>query len=158
MSDQAVFGIRIVGNNQTDKGARAAERRLGQVPRRVGDANRRYERESVASMRRVSRSTLRTFGEVERAGAQLLGGRAIASGAVSRLGGLTQAAGGRGRAGRSDGRRRPAVRRAWHPRRRGRRNHRDPRSRRLRRVQAGRRLGEGSGVDRAHGVHHWRGH
>lgn len=93
MSDQAVFGIRIVGNNQTDKGARAAERRLGQVPRRVGDANRRYERESVASMRRVSRSTLRTFGEVERAGAQLLGGRAIASGAVSRLGGLTQAAG-----------------------------------------------------------------
>lgn len=92
MADQATFGIAIVGRNRTDAGARAAERRLGKIPKTVGDANRKWERESVGAMRRHTRSILRTFGEVEQAGSRIFGGRSITSGVTARLGGITQAA------------------------------------------------------------------
>ena len=91
MSD-ATYGIEIVGNNRTEQGARGAERRLGQIPRHVSQVSRRFERESAASLRRNARSSIRTFGEVERAGARIFGGSSIASGITSRLGGVTAGA------------------------------------------------------------------
>jgi hypothetical protein len=64
MSD-ATYGIDIVGHDRTAKGAKSAEKRLAAIPKRAGAAGQRYAQESERSLRRHTRSIVRTFSEVE---------------------------------------------------------------------------------------------
>ena len=91
MSTQASYGIAITGSDQTGKAAKSAERRLGAIPKHAGIANRRYAEEGERSLRRHSRAILRTFGDVEQAGARIFGGRSITSGIAGRLGAVRAA-------------------------------------------------------------------
>jgi hypothetical protein len=91
MSD-ATYGIDIVGHDRTAKGAKSAEKRLAAIPKRAGAAGQRYAQESERSLRRHTRSIVRTFSEVEQAGARVFGGRSITSGISGRLGGISAAA------------------------------------------------------------------
>ncbi len=88
----ASFGIAITGSDKTAAAAKSAERRLSQIPKKAGAANRRFAEDGDRTLRRHSRSIIRTFRETEQAGARLFGGRSITSGIASRLGGIGQAA------------------------------------------------------------------
>lgn len=88
----ASYGIAITADDRTDKGARSAERRIGRVSRTASAVNRRALTEDERRFGRHARSVVRTFGEVERAGAQIFGGRSITSGIAGRLGAVRAAA------------------------------------------------------------------
>ncbi|KQN00571.1 cell wall hydrolase [Sphingomonas sp. Leaf25] len=88
----ASYGIAITGSDRTAAAAKSAERRLSQIPKRAGAANRRFAEDGDRTLRRHSRSIIRTFRDVEQAGARVFGGRSITSGISSRLGGVGAAA------------------------------------------------------------------
>lgn len=88
----ASYGIAITADDRTDKGARSAERRIGRVSRTASAVNRRALTEDERRFGRHARSVVRTFGEVERAGAQIFGGRSITGGIAGRLGAVRAAA------------------------------------------------------------------
>jgi|GEM_PF-2491816 len=88
----ASYGIAITGSDRTAAAAKSAERRLSQIPKTAGAANRRFAEDGDRTLRRHSRSIIRTFRETEQAGARLFGGRSITSGIASRLGGVGAAA------------------------------------------------------------------
>lgn len=92
MTDVAKLNVAITSSDQTDKGAKSAEKRLGKVPKTVGNLNRKAAEETEKSVGKSSSRMVRTFGEVEKAAARVFGGRSVTSGITSRLGGITQAA------------------------------------------------------------------
>lgn len=91
MSDQASFGIRITANDQTARGAKAAEKRLGAIPKHTSAVNRRQAEADERNARRSSRGILRTFGQVEQATARAFGGRSVTAGVAERLGAIRAA-------------------------------------------------------------------
>lgn len=90
MSD-ATFGIDIVGNNRVERGARAAEQRLGRISRAAGRSERRHAADNDRFQRQQARSTIRRFSEVEQATARAFGGRSLTAGLATRLGALRTA-------------------------------------------------------------------
>lgn len=84
-TDVGTFGIGITARNQTEKGAREAEKRLGQIPRKSGAAIDRAARLSERSFVRSSRSILGSIGKIEQATARALGSRSLTSGLAGRL-------------------------------------------------------------------------
>lgn len=91
MSNPA-FGVDIVANDRTARGARSAERRLGTIPRHVSAVTRNQDRAMREGLGRSSRSALRTLGRVEQASARVFGGRSLTSGFSTRLGAVGEAA------------------------------------------------------------------
>jgi hypothetical protein len=92
MSDPgAVYPIQITADDKTARGAKAAEKRLGQIPKHVSAVNRRWAAEADRSTMRATRGVLRTFAQVEQAGARAFGGRSMTSGLTSRVGALREA-------------------------------------------------------------------
>lgn len=92
MTNQATFGIAIVADDKTAKGAKSAEKRLGQIPKHYGVINRKAIEEGEKAAGRSGRSILGTFTKVEQAGAKFFGGRSITTGLTSRLGAVREAA------------------------------------------------------------------
>lgn len=92
MTDVAKLNVAITSSDNTDKGAKSAEKRLGKVEKTVGNLNRKSSEETEKSVGRSGRRMVRTFGEVEKAASKVFGSRGITSGITSRLGGVTQAA------------------------------------------------------------------
>lgn len=92
MTEQlANFGIGITASNQTEKGAREAEKRLERIPKRVSDTNRRAARESERGFLRSSRSIIGSLGRIEQATARALGGRSLTAGLAGRLSAVGEA-------------------------------------------------------------------
>lgn len=90
MSD-AQFGIAIVGENKVEKGAKAAEKRLGKVPEQAAKAGKKFTTEAERSVGTMSKGILRAFTGVEQAGAKAFGGRSLTSGLTSQMGALGKA-------------------------------------------------------------------
>ncbi len=90
---QPTFGIGITADDRTAKGFTSAEKRAGKTSRKIAEDGKRWARETQSSIGRTSGGMLRTFGQVEQAGARLFGGRSITSGVTSRLGAVGEAAG-----------------------------------------------------------------
>ncbi len=90
MSD-AKFGIDIVADDKTGKGAAAAEKRLGQVGKRVGKLNEQSFVGAERSVARSGKNMVSTFSQVERGAAKAFGNRSIMSGVTARMGGITEA-------------------------------------------------------------------
>ncbi|RSU46346.1 phage tail tip lysozyme [Sphingomonas sp. S-NIH.Pt15_0812] len=78
--------IDITADDKTAKGSKAAEKRLGAIPKHVSEVNRRQVAEDERRLGRSARAVGRTFGAVEQAAARALGGRSITMGLVSRIG------------------------------------------------------------------------
>lgn len=85
------FGIGITAKNQTEKGAREAEKRLGQIPKKSSAAMDRAARLSERSFVRSSRSILGSLGKIEQATAKALGTRSLTSGLAGRLSAVGEA-------------------------------------------------------------------
>ena len=77
---QATFGIDITANDKTAKGAKSAEKRVGQIPKRAGDVSK------------ASQGLLGTLGKVEEAAAKAFGGKSLTSGLTKRLSAVKEAA------------------------------------------------------------------
>ncbi len=77
---QATFGIDITANDKTAKGAKSAEKRVGQIPKRAGDVTK------------ASQGLIGTLGKVEEASARAFGGRSLTSGLTKRLSAVREAA------------------------------------------------------------------
>jgi hypothetical protein len=92
MGNQATYGIAIVADDKTAKGAKSAEKRLGQIPKHYGTVSRKALEESDKAAAKSGRGILGTFSSVERAGAKIFGGKSITSGITSRLGAVRSAA------------------------------------------------------------------
>lgn len=88
----ATFGVAITADNKTDKGAKAAEKRLGVIPKHISTVNKRYADEADRTLARSSRGILRVFGKFEQAGAKAFGGRSMTSGITSGLSTMREAA------------------------------------------------------------------
>jgi hypothetical protein len=88
----ATFGIAITADDKTAKGTKSAEKRLGQMSGRISKAGIKERADNDRMVGRSARGLLKTFGDVEKAGAKAFGGRSITSGITSRLSGITEAA------------------------------------------------------------------
>ena len=91
MTEIANVGIGITAKNQTDKGAREAEKRLGQIPKKSSAAMDRASRLSERSFTRSSRSIIGSLGKIEQATARVLGSRSLTSGLAGRLSAVGEA-------------------------------------------------------------------
>lgn len=92
MSDQAQFGIAITASDKTAAGAKSAEKRLGHIPKKVGEVTSRSLRDSEKAASKSGLGILRTFASVEKAGAKAFGSKSFGGGIVSRLGAVREAA------------------------------------------------------------------
>ena len=77
---QAQFGIAITADDRTAKGAKSAEKRIGQIPKRAGDVTKK------------SQGILGTFAKIEEASAKAFGGKSLTSGLTKRLSAVREAA------------------------------------------------------------------
>ncbi|NIJ07242.1 flagellum-specific peptidoglycan hydrolase FlgJ [Sphingomonas vulcanisoli] len=91
-ASNAKFGIAITADDQTAKGVKSAEKRLGTIPKHLSSVNKRSAKELQDTASRSSRGVLRTFGQVEQASARIFGGRSVTSGLSNRLGAVREAA------------------------------------------------------------------
>ncbi|WP_288935511.1 glucosaminidase domain-containing protein [uncultured Sphingomonas sp.] len=89
---QPKVAIDITANDRTAKGVRAAEKRLGTIPKHASAVTRNQDRAMRESLGRTGRSALRTLGQVEQASARVFGGRSVTSGFATRLGAIREAA------------------------------------------------------------------
>jgi hypothetical protein len=89
---QGRFAVAITVDDKTDKGAKSAEKRVGQIPKRAGAVNKYQAKATQDAMARSSRGMIRTIGQVEQAGARIFGGRSVTSGFASRIGAIGEAA------------------------------------------------------------------
>jgi hypothetical protein len=85
------YGLAITARDATEKGVRSAEKRIGNIPKRVATTNRETMRASERSVGRSTRNMVSSFSRVERATARVFGTRAMTTGIVSRLGGIAEA-------------------------------------------------------------------
>lgn len=85
---QPKVAIAITADDKTARGAKSAEKRLGAIPKHSSSVVRR----GLGDLSRQGRSTIRTIGAVEQAGARVFGNASITSGFASRLGGIRAAA------------------------------------------------------------------
>ena len=85
---QPKVAIAITADDKTARGAKSAEKRLGAIPKHSSSVVRR----GLGELSRQGRSTIRTIGAVEQAGARVFGNASITSGFASRLGGIRAAA------------------------------------------------------------------
>lgn len=92
MSNQAQFGVAIVAEDQTAKGVKSAEKRIGQIPKHTSAVNRRAMEEDQRRVRSSAKAIVNTFGKVEKAGAKLFGGKSVIGGLTSRMGALGEVA------------------------------------------------------------------
>lgn len=92
MTDQAQFGIAITASDKTASGAKAAEKRLGLIQKRVGEVSKKSLLESEKAAHRSGSGILKTFASVEKAGAKAFGIKSLTGGIVSRLGAVSEAA------------------------------------------------------------------
>jgi hypothetical protein len=92
MSDQPEYGIGITASDQTAKGAKSAEKRLSQIPKRVGQVSKKSLADSEKAATSSGRGILRTFASVEKSAARVFGGKAISTGIVSSLGAIGETA------------------------------------------------------------------
>lgn len=84
MSDPRI-AVAITADDKTAKGAKSAERRLGQIPKHASAANAKAAADGERRIGRHSRAIVRTFGEVEKAGAKLFGARSLTGGVAARM-------------------------------------------------------------------------
>lgn len=101
------LAIGIFADDKTEKGAKAAEKRLSQVGKRVGDHNKAIAKETERSLARSGKSVLGMMSRVEKGVASALGSKSMTSGLASRLGAVGEAgsamAGGLGEAAAAGG-------------------------------------------------------
>lgn len=89
---QAKFAVAVTADDKTAKGVKSAEKRLGAIPKHVSSVNKTEARAVQEAATRGSRGIIRTFGQVEQAGARVFGGRSVTSGFATRLGAMRDAA------------------------------------------------------------------
>jgi len=92
MSDLADLRVSITADNKVEKGAKEAEKRLGQLPKRLGDSSRRAMNDNERLVGRSTKSMLSSFAKIEQASAKAFGGRSLTAGLAGRMGAVGEAA------------------------------------------------------------------
>ncbi|WP_337137680.1 phage tail tip lysozyme [Sphingomonas aquatica] len=96
MSDDTEVGVNIVGRDKTGPAIKSAEKRASELQKRSSRASEKAARDQQRTIGQSARGIVRTFSDVERAGAKVFGNRSVLSGAAARLGGISEAAAGLG--------------------------------------------------------------
>lgn len=96
MSDDTEVGVNIVGRDKTGPAIKSAEKRASELQKRTSRASEKAARDQQRTIGQSARGIVRTFSDVERAGAKVFGNRSVLSGAAARLGGISEAAAGLG--------------------------------------------------------------